>query len=116
MRFGGTGLQGVILMGVVLAMAATRDHRYVAQTQTYGLEEREGYGQSDVIISDHPVDYPQLQAADLLVTLSQDAADGYADLLREDGILIFDSVERHRSAARSPGCRSVSRSRVWRSK
>lgn len=91
-RFGGTGLQGVILMGVVLAMAATRDHRYVAQTQTYGLEEREGYGHSDVIISDHPVDYPQLQAADLLVTLSQDAADGYAGLLREDGILIFDSA------------------------
>lgn len=91
-RFGGTGLQGFILMGVVLAMAATRDHRYVAQTQTYGLEEREGYGHSDVIISDHPVDYPQLQAADLLVTLSQDAADGYAGLLREDGILIFDSA------------------------
>jgi 2-oxoglutarate ferredoxin oxidoreductase subunit gamma len=91
-RFGGTGLQGVILMGVVLAMAATRDHRYVAQTQTYGLEEREGYGHSDVIISDHPVDYPQLQAADLLVALSPDAADGYTGLLREDGVLIFDSA------------------------
>lgn len=90
-RFGGTGLQGVILMGVALAMAATRDHRYVAQTQTYGLGERGSYGHSDVIISDRPVDYPELEAADLLVALCQDAATGYADLLRPDGILIFDS-------------------------
>ena len=90
-RFAGTAEDGVILMGVVLAMAATRDHRFVAQTQTYGLEERGGHGHSDVIISDHPVDYPELQGADLLVVLSQDSADGYAPLLRPDGIFIYDS-------------------------
>ena len=38
-RLGGTAEQGVVLMGLVLATAATRDHRYVAQTQTHGLEE-----------------------------------------------------------------------------
>ncbi len=92
-RFGGTGEQGVILVGVVLAMAATRDHRYVVQTQTYGLGARGGYGHSDVIISDRPIDFPELQSADLLVTLSQDSADGYAHLLRPDSILIYDSEE-----------------------
>jgi 2-oxoglutarate ferredoxin oxidoreductase subunit gamma len=92
-RFGGTGAQGVILVGVVLAMAATRDHRYVVQTQTYGLGARGGYGHSDVIISDRPIDYPELQSADLLVALSQDSADGYAGLLGPDGILIYDSEE-----------------------
>ena len=90
-RFGGTGLQGVILMGVALAMAATHDHRYVAQTQTYGLEELGGYGHSDVIVSDQPIDYPELQAADLLVVLCQEAATGFAGLLRPDGALIYDS-------------------------
>ncbi|OFW61274.1 MAG: hypothetical protein A2133_10840 [Actinobacteria bacterium RBG_16_64_13] len=78
-------------MGVVLAMAATRDHRYVVQTQTYGLEARGGYGHSDVIISDSPIDYPELQSGDLLVVLSQDSAKGYSDLLRPDSILIYDS-------------------------
>jgi 2-oxoglutarate ferredoxin oxidoreductase subunit gamma len=92
-RFGGTGEQGVILVGVVLAMAATRDHRYVVQTQTYGLGARGGYGHSDVIISDSPIDYPELQSADLLVALCQDSADGYAHLLRPDSILIYDSEE-----------------------
>lgn len=90
-RFGGTGEQGVILMGVVLAMAATRDHRYVAQTQTYGLGTRGGYGHSDIIISDHPIDYPELEKLDLLVTLCQDSTDGYAEMLRADGILMYES-------------------------
>lgn len=90
-RFGGTADQGVILMGVVLATAATRDHRYVAQTQSYGPGEEEGYGHSDVIISDRPIDYPELEAVDLLVSLCQDSASGYADLLRPDGILVYDS-------------------------
>jgi 2-oxoglutarate ferredoxin oxidoreductase subunit gamma len=74
-RFGGTRDQGVVLMGVVVATAATRDHRYVTQTQAYGLEDLGGHGHSDVIISDNPVDYPELQAADLLVALCQAAAD-----------------------------------------
>ncbi|MFH0916660.1 MAG: 2-oxoacid:acceptor oxidoreductase family protein [bacterium] len=90
-RFGGSGGQGVILMGVVLAMAAARDHRHVVQTQSYGPEARGGYSRSDVIISDRPIDYPELERADLLITLSQDAVSGYAGLLRPDGILIYDS-------------------------
>lgn len=90
-RFGGTGGQGVILMGVILAMAATRDHRQVVQTQSYGPEARGGYSRSDVIISDHPIDYPQLAGVDLLVALSQESATGYSKLLRPHGVFIFDS-------------------------
>lgn len=90
-RFGGTGGQGVILMGVILAMAATRDHRQVVQTQSYGPEARGGYSRSDVIVSDHPIDYPQTRGLDLLVVLSQAAAAGYSKLLRPDGVLIYDS-------------------------
>jgi 2-oxoglutarate ferredoxin oxidoreductase subunit gamma len=92
-RFGGTSEQGVVLVGVVLAMAATRDHRYVVQTQTYGLGARGGYGHSDVIISDRPIDYPELQQPDLLVALSQDSAEGYAGLLTPRSIFVYDSEE-----------------------
>ncbi len=90
-RFGGSGGQGVILMGVILAMAAARDHRYVVQTQSYGPEARGGYSRSDVIISDSPIDYPELQGIDLLVVLSQAAADHYVGLLRATGVFVFDS-------------------------
>ena len=90
-RFGGTGGQGVILMGVILAMAATRDHRQVVQTQSYGPEARGGYSRSDVVISDRSIDYPQLADVDLLVALSQQSATGYLELLRPDGVFIYDS-------------------------
>jgi 2-oxoglutarate ferredoxin oxidoreductase subunit gamma len=90
-RFGGSGGQGVILMGVILAMAGARDHRYVVQTQSYGPEARGGYSRSDVIISDVPIDYPELERADLLVALSQAAVDEYVRVLRSDGVLVYDS-------------------------
>jgi 2-oxoglutarate ferredoxin oxidoreductase subunit gamma len=90
-RFGGSGGQGVILMGVILAMAGARDHRYVVQTQSYGPEARGGYSRSDVIIADSPIDYPELERADLLVALSQAAFDEYIGVLRADGVLIYDS-------------------------
>lgn len=90
-RFGGSGGQGVILMGVVLAMAGARDHRFVVQTQSYGPEARGGYSRSDVIISDSQIDYPEIEQADLLVALSQAAADEYIRVLRSDGVLIYDS-------------------------
>jgi 2-oxoglutarate ferredoxin oxidoreductase subunit gamma len=90
-RFGGSGGQGVILMGVIMAMAGARDHRYVVQTQSYGPEARGGYSRSDVIISDSQIDYPELESADLLVVLSQAAADEYIRLLRPDGVLVYDS-------------------------
>ena len=90
-RFGGSGGQGVILMGVILAMAGARDHRYVVQTQSYGPEARGGYSRSDVIISDAPIDYPELERADLLVALSQAAADEYIGVLRSNGVLVYDS-------------------------
>ena len=66
MRFGGSGGQGVVLMGVILRLAANHDRRCVVQTESYGPEARGGYSRSDVIISDEPIDYPKLEQADLL--------------------------------------------------
>ncbi len=90
-RFGGSGGQGVVLMGIILATAANYDRRCVVQTESYGPEARGGYSRSDVIISDNPIDYPKLDMADLLVALSQDSANGYTKTLRRDGILLYDS-------------------------
>jgi len=90
-RFGGSGGQGVILMGVILATAATLDHRRVVQTESYGPEARGGYSRSDVIISNEAVDYPEVERADLLVAMSQPAATQYIGSLREEGIFIYDS-------------------------
>ena len=90
-RFGGSGGQGVVLMGIILATAANHDGRCVVQTESYGPEARGGYSRSDVIISNGPIDYPKLDNADLLVALSQDSAQGYVKSLRREGVFIYDS-------------------------
>lgn len=90
-RLGGSGGQGVVLMGIILATAGNHDGRHVVQTESYGPEARGGYSRSDVIISDEPIDYPKLVEAHLLVALSQEAANAYVQGLHRDGVFIYDS-------------------------
>jgi 2-oxoglutarate ferredoxin oxidoreductase subunit gamma len=90
-RIGGSGGQGAVLMGIILATAANHDRRCVVQTESYGPEARGGYSRSDVIISNDPIDYPKLVQADLLVALSQEAANAYVGELSKDGVFIYDS-------------------------
>jgi 2-oxoglutarate ferredoxin oxidoreductase subunit gamma len=92
-RLAGAGGQGLLLAGLILAEAAVLyDGRNACQTQSYGPEARGGASKSEVIIDDEPIDYPKVIAADLLLTLSQEACDKYYHDLKRDGILIVDSV------------------------
>ena len=49
-RLSGSGGQGLILAGIILARAAVIDKRKVTQTQSYGPESRGGSSRADVII------------------------------------------------------------------
>lgn len=96
-RLGGTGGQGIILASIVLAEAAgVHEGRQVVQTQAYGPEARGGAAKADVIISDHPILFPKARRLDILVCLSQQAADRFLPDLRSDGKVIVDSFHvRH---------------------
>jgi len=96
-RIAGTGGQGVILAGILLAEAAVRDGKKVVQTQSYGPEARGGASRSEVIISDQEVDYPEVLEADILLCMSQEACDRYAGKLKKGGLLILDTVHVHRA-------------------
>ena len=91
-RLAGTGGQGVILASVILAEAAgVYEGRHVVQTQSYGPEARGGASRADVIIADEPILYPKSRRLDVLVCLSQLAADKYFDDLKVRGTAIIDS-------------------------
>lgn len=91
-RLSGSGGQGLIFAGVVLAQAiATIDDRNVVQTQSYGPEARGGASRADLVISDGPISYPKPMKLDLLLALTQEACDTYYPTLKEGGILIVDS-------------------------
>jgi 2-oxoglutarate ferredoxin oxidoreductase subunit gamma len=92
-RLGGSGGQGIILMGIILAEAiGIYDGRYVAQTQSYGPEARGGSSKSEVIVGDEEIDYPKAMKPDLLLAMNQKSCDEFYPDLKPEGLLIVDST------------------------
>ncbi len=92
-RLSGSGGQGLILMGIILAEAiGIYDGKYVAQTQSYGPEARGGSSKSEVIVSDEEIDYPKAIHLDLLLAMNQKSCDEFYPDLKPEGLLIVDST------------------------
>lgn len=92
-RLSGTGGQGLLLAGRVLAEAAAIfDGLNVVQSNSYGPEARGGASRSEVVISPGEVDDLRRRTFDVLVCLSQKACDSYYSSLVPDGLLILDST------------------------
>jgi len=92
-RLSGSGGQGLILMGIILAEAiGIYDGKYVAQTQSYGPEARGGSSKSEVIVSDEEIDYPKAMKLDLLLAMSQRSCNEFFPDLKPEGTLIVDST------------------------
>lgn len=88
----GTGGQGIILAGIILAEAAILEGKQAIQTQSYGPEARGGASKAEVIISDEAIDYPKIITADILLAMSQEACTKYAGVLKKGGKLIVDAT------------------------
>lgn len=89
-RLTGSGGQGLILAGIILAEAALLDGKNVVQSQAYGPEARGGASKAEVIISDSVINYPKVEKCDVLLALTQNAYDKYINTLKENGVLIVD--------------------------
>ena len=91
-RLAGSGGQGLILAGIILAEAAgVHDGKFVCQTQSYGPEARGGASKAEVVISDEEIDYPQVIEPDLLLCMNQRSCEAYAFDLKPDGLLVVDA-------------------------
>jgi 2-oxoglutarate ferredoxin oxidoreductase subunit gamma len=92
LRFSGSGGQGLITAGIIMAKAASiYEGKQAVQSQSYGPEARGGSSKSEVIISDGPIDYPKATAVDALLAMTQEACDKYTHDLKDGGILLVDS-------------------------
>lgn len=90
-RLSGSGGQGLVLAGIVLANAAVIDKKKVTQTQSYGPESRGGASRADVIISNEEIYFPEATRFDILMALTQEACDKFLFDLKDDGYLIVDN-------------------------
>ena len=92
MVFSGSGGQGVITAGIILAEAAVLHENLIAvQSQTYGPRARGGATRSDVIISDSDIHYPKVIQPNVLVCLTQEAYDTFYPIIRPEGLLVIDT-------------------------
>ena len=91
-RLAGSGGQGLILAGVILAEAAgIYDGKFVCQTQSYGPAARGGASKAEVVISDAEIDYPKAIRPDVLLALNQTSLDKYLADLTPGGTLLVDT-------------------------
>jgi 2-oxoglutarate ferredoxin oxidoreductase subunit gamma len=90
-RLSGSGGQGLILAGKILAEAAAiYDGKNATQSQSYGPEARGGSSRSEIIVSDEEIDYPKAVNIDLLLAFTQEACDKYKKDVKDDGIVLVD--------------------------
>lgn len=92
-RLAGSGGQGLILAGIILAEAAgIYDGKFVCQSQSYGPAARGGASKAEVVISDEEIDYPKAIQPDVLLAMNQKSLDTYLSDLQPDGLLLVDAT------------------------
>lgn len=91
-RLTGSGGQGLILAGIILAEAALLQGDNAIQSQSYGPEARGGASKAEVIISKEDIDFPKVKNADILLSLTQIAYDKYKKTVKDSAIVIVDST------------------------
>jgi len=94
-RISGSGGQGILLAGLVLAEAAgIYEHKHVIQAEDYGGAMRGGAVRADVLISEkgEEIDYPVVVAPDILIAMTQAAAKRWTPTVKDNGIILYDST------------------------
>ncbi|KWT95125.1 2-oxoacid:acceptor oxidoreductase family protein [Candidatus Magnetominusculus xianensis] len=88
---GGSGGQGILFMGKVIASAAMLDGKNVTWFPSYGAEMRCGTANCAVVISDEPIGSPVFSSADILVVFTEASLQKFTPRLNKDGYLLYDS-------------------------
>ncbi|MFA4843129.1 MAG: 2-oxoacid:acceptor oxidoreductase family protein [Candidatus Omnitrophota bacterium] len=87
----GSGGQGVMLLGKVLAEAAMRENKYVTWLPSYGAEVRGGTAYCMVVVSDKDIGSPYVDKADALIVMNNPSLVRFRARLKNKGLLIINT-------------------------
>lgn len=87
----GTGGQGIMVMGQLLAHAALVENRNVVWFPSYGPETRGGFADCTVILSSDEIGSPVCDTPDTLIALNQANLDKYVSSVRPGGVIVINS-------------------------
>ncbi|MCL5023835.1 MAG: 2-oxoacid:acceptor oxidoreductase family protein [Nitrospirae bacterium] len=87
----GSGGQGVLLLGRMIAYGGMLDGREVTCFPSYGAEVRGGTANSTVIVSDEMIGSPIVGNTDILIAMNMASLKKFQPRIKPQGLLIFDS-------------------------
>ncbi len=87
----GTGGQGVMVIGQLLAHAAVIEDKEVVWFPSYGPETRGGSANCTVIVSSEQIGSPVTACPDTLVALNQVSLDRFVDSIKREGVIVVNT-------------------------
>ena len=88
----GSGGQGLILSGIILAEAAMLEGKNVVQTQSYGIASRGGLSLAEVIVDDDEIIFQQVRVPNCVLALTEEAAKKYEAWPARGVPMLYDST------------------------
>ncbi|MEN6370639.1 MAG: 2-oxoacid:acceptor oxidoreductase family protein [Armatimonadota bacterium] len=103
----GTGGQGIMVIGQLLAYGAVGEDKNVVWFPSYGPETRGGTADCTVIVSDGQIGSPVTAVPDTLLAMSQIQIGRHASKIKKDGFIFFNSTLVEDPSKECPDCKSV---------
>jgi len=101
MFFAGSGGQGILLMGQMVATAAIYEDKATTFFPSYGPEMRGGTANCTVIVSDKTISSPLIFESDCVVAMNLPSMLKFEPTLKPGGILLLNKSIIHQDAKRS---------------
>jgi len=101
MFFAGSGGQGIMLMGQMVASAAILEEKDTTFFPSYGPEMRGGTANCTVIVSDKPISSPLIFESDCVVAMNLPSMIKFEPTLKAGGILLLNESLIHQEAKRN---------------
>ena len=89
--FSGSGGQGIMSAGIMLAHAAIDESKHATYLPEYGPEQRGGSAKCTVIISDAEIISPLTKKCDNLICMNEQAYKKFSGDLKSGGLLVINS-------------------------
>ena len=99
--FAGSGGQGVLLMGQMIASAAMQEGKSTTFFPSYGPEMRGGTANCTVIVSDRPISSPLIFESDCVVAMNTPSMLKFEPMLKPGGIMLLNSTLIHQAPSRN---------------
>lgn len=87
----GSGGQGILFLGKVIAYTAMKQDKEVTWFPSYGAEIRGGTANCMVIVSDELIGSPIVKNADYLIALNEASLNKFVNRVLPNGFIIYDS-------------------------